>query len=255
MPPRAVSATPHIEHTATHIARTRQAALAAAAVTLLFSLLACGGAASSRNVPNVPHAGPLHLDLFSARGFLGGSDYERYVVDGDILWRECGNVIPAGKRRTAVPGAPLQGDQVLTPDPQLNTVERRMEALSADDLQNLRNAAARVLEVAARESGAPASGDRPRTLTLSDRLPAPGSIFSLVSPGVFELSLSLGRDSGRFVTAVDPVAEREDEALTELHSLFSTVRGIGPVICNAATFFGVGRGGDRVVQDRDRDWR
>lgn len=210
----------------------------------------CGVSSSSVSESGSVPAGPLRLDIFSARGFLGGSDYERYVVDGDVLWRECGQVTSAKKGRT-VP--PLEGDAVLSKDPQLTPGERRVEALTETEVAAIKRAVVRTFDAASTERDAGQDSGRSDTdpaaaspqkggqISLADRLPPPGSIFSLVSPGVFELSASLGGQSGRFVTAVDAVAERETAALGEMNSLFATVRGIGPVICGSKTFFGVGR--------------
>ena len=40
--------------------------------------------------PGTPSQTGVELDLFTAKAFLGGSDYERYHLKDDVLWRECG---------------------------------------------------------------------------------------------------------------------------------------------------------------------
>lgn len=178
--------------------------------------------------PSTPQAGvprgELSLDLFAARGFLGGSDYERYHVTGDVLWRECGKVL-SNKRDTSEK-KPVEGDTIFREDPQLEIVQRRIEHLSPEQLGTLK--------LKAQELLSSISATSPQT-------PPPGSVFSLAAPGLLELTVGLGKSRERVVTSVDAVSEQESESLSGVHRLFATLRGIGPEICTARTFFGIGK--------------
>ena len=191
---------------------------------LLFAFSSgCAALQPSRPPAGVPK-GELALDLFAARGFLGGSDYERYHITGDVLWRECGKVLankqPAGEKK------PAEGDTIFREDPQLEIVQRRIEHLSPEQLGTLKLKAQELLTSIAATS--------PQT-------PPPESVFSLAASGLLELNVGLGTSRGRVVTSVDAVSEQESESLSGVHRLFATLRGIGPEICTARTFFGIGR--------------
>lgn len=202
------------------------------AAYLSFALLLSGlvvtassGCASSMiesGTPVVTSTGePVTLDIFSARGFLGGSDYERYYLEDGVLWRECGNITrgePKGDKRPA-----LDGDSVFKSKPNLNLLERRVERLSKSQAAKLNIIAEQLL---ADEEG---------------KIPAPGSAFSLSEPGIFELSISAGSKKKRIVTSVDAVADKSSSYLSAANSLFANLRSAGPVMCSAKTFFGIGR--------------
>lgn len=168
--------------------------------------------------------GELALDLFAARGFLGGSDYERYHISGDVLWRECGKVQP--NKRAASQKSPTEGDSIFREDPQLEITQRRIEHLSAEQLGALKLKSQELLTSIAATSPA---------------TPPPGSVFSLAAPGLLELSVTLGKNKERVVTSVDAVSEQETESLSGVYRLFAALRGIGPEICSARTFFGIGK--------------
>jgi len=167
-------------------------------------------------------AGELKIDLFSARGFLGGSEYERYYLTGNILWRECGSISAAAKSSKPK----LEGDQVLSKDPQLSIQERRVEKLSRDALRAVRMQAARVLE--ARRAKKTAE-------------PPPGSVFSLADPGLFEMMVQVGGSQDRIISSVDAVADKRTDTLDKANELFTILRGVGPEICGSKTFYGIGR--------------
>ena len=178
---------------------------------------------SSSSLPAA--SGPLQIDVFSARGFLGGSEYERYYLTGSLLWRECGSVSPAPT--TASKKAPLEGDQVLSSDPQLHIQERRVEKLTRAQAQSLRNQALSVL-----------SSVDPNT---KHSEPPPGSVFSLADPGLFEMLVAVGDKKERIISSVDAVADKKSATLKQAHELFAKLRGIGPEICGASTFYGIER--------------
>ncbi len=192
---------------------------------------ASGGGATAALA--VPVKSDLKVDIFAARGFLDGSDYERYVLKGGALWRECGGVLQKDARATrsqAGATGKTKNAAVFREDPNLSAVENRVESLNQEQLDGLTAYARDILDISEKQR-------------LS--LPLPGSVFSLTQPGVFELGVSMGQKSTRVVTSVDAVADREARivAAERAHRLFRALRSIGPVICKSRTFFGVGREG------------
>jgi hypothetical protein len=169
-------------------------------------------------------AAPLQIDIFSGRGFLGGSDYERYYLSDDLLWRECGNVTTAPKGN--MPPKPLEGDTVFPADPSLSILERRVDKISSEQQLKLKVKAAELFKIK----------------VLSDvKEPLPGSVFSLSEPGTLEINIVFGSSKLNLLTSVDAVADKETPVLEKTNKLFSALRGIGPVICKAETFFGIAR--------------
>ncbi|MFN8389482.1 MAG: hypothetical protein U0136_04250 [Bdellovibrionota bacterium] len=197
------------------------------ALFVLPGLLSCsaGGVGSPENeLDAVAMNGPLKIDVFSARGFLGGSEYERYFLNGNLLWRECGSIDAASK---APPKKPeVEGDKVLSSDPQLHIQERRVEKLTAKQAEVLRSEALSVLG---------------KIQSAKHSEPPPGSVFSLGDPGVFEMMVAVGDKKERLISSVDAVADRSSPTLENAYSLFSKLRGIGPEICGSDTFYGIQR--------------
>ncbi len=175
----------------------------------------------------------IEIDLFSARGFLGGSDYERYHLKDDVVWRECGQV--AKVRRERKSRERIEGDEVFSEDQSLVLEQRRAELLSAPEQVEIRRATRGLLNLT--------SSDKPS-------LPQPGSVTSLAGPGLLELNVSLEESPSvpgetkpkrMFVTSVDAVADHESEVLQSMHALVAAIRGVGPVICESPTFFSIPR--------------
>lgn len=194
---------------------------------LIFCVLAILTGCSSSNRANLSSgesallSSDIEIDLLSARGFLGGSDYERYHFKDDVLWRECGSLAdPARKHRQA---SRIEGDDMLAPDPTLVVEERRVDILSQEQALALRNQA----NLLARKR--------------ANNLPLPGSVYSLAQPGLFELSITVNNTTQRILTSVDAVSEPENSVLKAALRLAEKLRGVGPVICNAPTFFGIAR--------------
>jgi hypothetical protein len=73
------------------------------------------------------------------------------------------------------------------------------------------------------------------------RPPLPGSYYSLAEPGLLELQVLLDEDKLRLVTSVDAIADGDSAVEKSARALLERLRGIGPVICKAETFFGIGR--------------
>lgn len=166
----------------------------------------------------------LEIDIFLARGFLGGSEYERYFAKDGFLWRECGGLAEAPSPRSK--SAELEGDDVLEPDPGLLVKERRVERLSKSQASFLAEQALSFVDAARRSQHS---------------LPLPGSVYSLSQPGLLELSVTIDGDMQRVVTSVDAVAEGETLELENALTLAEAVRGVGPMICEAKTFYGIAR--------------
>jgi hypothetical protein len=166
----------------------------------------------------------LSIDVFSARGFLGGSEYERYYLGDSILWRECGNI--ESERKAKKSKENLEGDQFLEGDQNLKIRERRVEQMPETAEQNLKLMALRLIDRIERD-------DNPT--------PPPGPFYSLADPGMIEIKIGLGSKRRILITSVDAVADKETAPLADMHSLFSVIRGVGPTICDSKTFFGISR--------------
>lgn len=204
------------------VASTRFSVIAAAAFAIS-TFSACAPMSALEEPETIDaQSGDLKIDLFSARGFLGGSEYERYYLTGNILWRECGSISAAG----ATKKVKLEGDQVLSRDPQLSIQERRVEKLSRDAVRAVRVHAAKVLEA--------------RKAKKIDE-PPPGSVFSLKDPGLFEMLVQVGGAQDRIISSVDAVADKRTDTLDKANELFAILRGVGPEICGSKTFYGIGR--------------
>ena len=168
---------------------------------------------------------PIQIDVFSARAFLGGSDYERYYLTGNVLWRECGHVSateqpPAGAQKE------LEGDRVFPNDPSLTIVQRRVEKLTPEQLVRLKVKSAELFKMHA----------------LSDvKEPLPGSMFSLSEPGMVEIRITFGPTKFNLLTSVDGVADKDTPVLEHANILLAYLRGLGPVVCESETFSGIPR--------------
>ncbi len=173
---------------------------------------------------------PLEMDVFSARGFLGGSDYERYHFKDDALWRECGNIVTEKEHRRTNDDSSLnklEGDEVFKENRDLLLETRRVEKISTNANVLLRK---KIQEFFYAFSSQTKSA------------PPPGSVASLAGPGLFEISVSFGEKQKHFITSIDAVSEPgSSPTLKAAYNLFSVLRGIGPVICNQTTFFGIPR--------------
>jgi hypothetical protein len=154
----------------------------------------------------------IELDIFAARGFLGGSDYEHYTLKDGLLWRECGS-IPLKKNATETGTVPKT----------LQVRQKRLESLKGEDQAPIIEALMNLKNESSKE--------------VLKQFPPPQSVKSMSDGGMFELK------SGnlQFITTVDAVGDAKPKPLDKVQKLFETVRGVGPVICEAQTFFGMGR--------------
>lgn len=154
----------------------------------------------------------IELDIFAARGFLGGSDYEHYTLKDGLLWRECGS-IPVKK------GVSSTGVQLKT----LQVRQKRLESLKPAEQAPIIDA----LNLAKLELDSVAVKS----------LPTPESVKSMSDGGLFELKST----KFELATTVDAVGDGKTSQTAKLRALFEKVRNVGPVICDAQTFFGIGR--------------
>ena len=110
------------------------------------------------------------VDVFSARGFLGGSEYERYRLLDQALWRECGYIL---RRRAPFTAPSFEGDEIFAVDPNLSVRERRVDEPDQAKRQSLERLASSILHFG----------------STADSTPPPGSVFSLSDVGVVEILL------------------------------------------------------------------
>lgn len=198
-------------------------------IGVVIFITAFSGCSSSDKSPPLSseHAALLSeavtIDIFSARGFLGGSDYERYYIDSDVVWRECGHI--PDEARPPQKNVHLEGDKYFSPMNELVIEQRRVEQLATPQGVALRKRVENVLTL----------------LKTSNKTPAPGSVKSLAGPGVFEMKIRYRGNKQIVLSSVDALSDEGSPLLKETKQLFSLVRGIGPVICEQATFFGIGR--------------
>ena len=156
------------------------------------------------------------LDLFAAKRFLGVTEYEHYTLKDGLLWRECGTInLKKNSASTASKGRPSN----------LQIRQKRLESLKGEEQRPLIQA----LNALATETSSQEL----------KKLPPAESLRSMNEGGLFELRSS-SKDI-ELITAVDAVSEPKNRALELIKSAFAKVRRVGPVICDAETFFGVGR--------------
>lgn len=180
-------------------------------VIVLF-FIGCSSKAPQKPIPK--ELTKIHLDLFAARGFLGGSDYEHYTMNDGILWRECGALTPK-KGEENVRNYPLKVQQ------------KRLESLTPEAQYPLIEAIRALKQKASSQD--------------ISRLEKPQSVRSIKDGGLFDLQISEGSSSLSIITNVDAVSDPKSPVAESLKSLFEKVRGVGPVMCNWQTFFGIVR--------------
>ena len=143
------------------------------------------------------------VEIFAARGQLGGTLYEKYVLSGDSLWRECGSL---AKKPTVT----------------INPLETQADLVDPKTLKKLRNSLAKV----------PASEK-------SNPLPPPDSPFGIATAGAFEMTIAEGDNIRKFTTSVDAVSGAKSPQLKFMNRMFILLRSVGQPICGGGTFFGM----------------
>ena len=166
----------------------------------------------------------LTIDIFAAHGFLGGSSYERYYLENNKLWRECGELTEneddsKDAKPSAFPEVFAAHKSILPKDACFDTLTTKQLAAVARAVQSVKTTSSNTTAV--REH--------------------PGSLFSLSSGGAFESKITLSgspQSVSTTLTAVSNAESGRDQALNELYSL---LRGVGREMCGSKIFFGIGR--------------
>lgn len=159
------------------------------------------------------------VDVFVARGHLTGADFERFVVKGSVVWKECGSVDKRAVPRSAE-GQPSSQNLI----PALTLEDSQVERISAELRRRVNKRSLKIFE-----------------FTDDDDLPSPGGVFDLTSTGVFECQIQVAGETRRFVTSFDAVARKQNTLLRQLHFLYAGLRNIGDLGCGRENFFGVRR--------------
>lgn len=189
-------------------------------LTFLF-LSACAPMSQNENAPLAPE--DLRIDIFLARGRMGGNDYERHVLVGSTLLQECGTL----ERPTE--------DEILNEDPLLGLhtkvkkKEMRAVDISSEERLALRKSAGMLLRAR-------------KQLT---NLPPPGKILSLLTPGLVDVRLYSQGHNDRLITSVDKLTEDarrgSGPTLKATYKIVSQLRGLGKTLCGNEVFYGVGK--------------
>ncbi len=178
-------------------------------------------ASSLETKSNYVSGNPLTIDIFAARGFLTGTNYERYYFDDNILWRECGDVTKEDNQKS----------DVLLPafafHPNLKLENTGKELLNAEEFRKISNTAVNLFDVMSEEN--------------ITNLPPPESLSSLSNAGVFEIRINYNGKERAFTTSLDGINEGKLGVQRMTRTLFTLIRGVGPVICGSQTFFGIER--------------
>ena len=187
----------------------------------LMSFLAILTACSSTTTSTYVEGDQISIDIFAGRGFLGGSSYERYYLDGNTLWRECGNVT----REDNVKSSEILS--AFTYHPNLKLVNTGQEILTDSEFKKIASVASELFS------------------SISDKgkagLPGPESLFSMANAGVFEIRISYNGEERSFVTSLDGINSGLFGTQVTARRLFTQIRGVGPVMCASRTFFGIER--------------
>lgn len=169
-------------------------------------------------------AQPLAIDIFVARNFLGGPDYERYQLRGNTLWSECGS-IDVRSKKTGMTAKELPSRDVFPYDPNLVIKEKGQDDITNAKSIALKKEAAVLIQVL----------DEAR-----ERMPSPGTLASLSDSGIFQLSFEFAGEKKKLITSVDAVADGDSPVLKQVKKLFTALRPVGVKICGEKTFFGIG---------------
>ncbi|MCC6931668.1 MAG: hypothetical protein IT292_00230 [Deltaproteobacteria bacterium] len=189
-------------------------------ILILFSC-SLNGDDIQQPIVNTVSAGAISVDIFAAHGFLGGSSYERYYLENNKLWRECGSL---DDEQTET--KPSAFPDVFLMHPTIVPKDASFETLSNDLLGRISAALVPLQSYPAKN---PKKTDKA------------GSLFSLSGGGVFELSYSQNSKKFKISTSLSAISNAETVDNRNVNELFSLIRGIGPDICGSKIFFGVGK--------------
>ncbi len=189
----------------------------AALVLSVETLGGCGLISQPGPAPSSHSIEKVELDLFAARGFLGGSDYEHYTMKDGILWRECGALAPKSAGGSTESGK----------NAKLRVQQKRLESLTGE----MQHPVIEALQALKKEA----------TAEELSELPKPESVRGIRDGGVMELQVDQGGKKLVVLTNMNALSEPKTKLLQATRALFEKVRGRGPLICDAQTFFGIGR--------------
>ncbi|MBL7662890.1 hypothetical protein JNK13_09090 [bacterium] len=141
------------------------------------------------------------IEVFMARGYMGGSNYEKLHLKNGILWAECGEI-----DRKKVETAPAE-----------ETIVKLTASNSA--------------EAATQTAALWGFKDSFQTF------PQAGSAFSFTGPGILEVKNLTANSS--FKTSVDSVANEDFKASKPLLRLINILRREAKLNCTSKSFYGL----------------
>lgn len=160
------------------------------------------------------------IELFLVRGFLGGTDYERFYLKDDAMWYECGEISDLPKLEFQ----PITADKYLPQNARMEVSQRLVAKLND---QRLSEVASQVKQI--------------QSIDFEGKLLPPGSILGLSGAGLVELRIK-SADTVKTVTAsIDELSEGSGIELEQLRSFIQYVRGSGEVLCGHETFYAIKR--------------
>lgn len=160
------------------------------------------------------------VELFLVRGFLGGTDYERFSLKGDGMWYECGEVSDLPQTEIQ----PMTADKYLPQNARLKASQREIAKL---DDQRASAIAAQIKQLLAAD--------------FDGKLLPPGSILGLAGAGLIELRIVSAESVKTITASVDEVSEGSGKELELLRTFIQYVRGSGGVLCGHETFYAIKR--------------
>ena len=193
-------------------------------LSLFISILGILGCAEQGQIPtNAVSVDNPTVDIFAARGFLGGSSYERYFLKNGELFRECGDLKeePNPFPSTIAPG-------IFATHTSIYPKDGSKVSLNSEDLIKLQDAISATIRSLSND-------------TSLAKLDMPQSPFRLAQGGVFELKIANNSKSYQIKTSLDQLTADNNKQLLSSLKLFTILRSFGLPMCNSQVFFGVGR--------------
>ena len=157
------------------------------------------------------------MSLFVAKKFVSSVDYERYVLEANGLWMECGTISDSPtqrqKRKLDI------GDSIFRSDPNLIAIQRSVKPLLPEELDKLQALAG-------------------SSVNVTSTLPKPGSLSSLNDSGILELSIeSESSEPVSLQTSVDALYSSQ-KSVKSIKTLFTHMREISQWPCGHKHFGG-----------------
>ena len=193
------------------------------AVILLSLLTSCSffGEKEQAISPHQFNTSSMTIDIYAGHGFLGGSSYERYYLENNKLWRECGAL-----SEDETEAKPSAFAEVFAAHPSIQPKDASFETLTPKQLTDIARAMQALKTVANSNVITPQQA---------------GSLFSLSSGGAFEMKFSLNGGASTISSSLSAISNAESPRDKAANELFMVVRGVGREMCSSKIFFGVGR--------------